>query len=394
MERSDKLKSQKILVVDGSRTVRALLVRCVRKSHSVGEAQDGAAAWHSLVLDASIVAVISGLNIASADGAGLLERIRASRLPRINTLPFYQLASDNLDASEHEHARQLGVTAFIPKKDPAAMLSELLAPPPADIDTDVGRYSTIGLDDLKVRMEHVAGLETAAGGDEIEQPPGERELKHCLEQYLNKEAGSPTASVLIFGIDGYGALCQHFGRRIGEKVVDKLSGLLRSKTNAKESLMLLGDGRIGIASNHIDREQCTTFARRICKALAAATLSVGREQIKVTVSAGIAATQEDGVSISAEELFHLASSRLDAAATAGGNRVVNASDGGQSLRREEFIARLASLLTASPTVGEMPCKNWVNSICAVCRDARPKGQPTPCEIEVSRKPARKVAGAR
>ncbi len=388
MHRDDMLKTQKILVVDGSRVVRASLARCVSKSHGVCEAHDGESAWHSLVLDASIVAVIAGAAVVNQDGSSLLERVRTNRLPRISHLPFYMLVSDTLPESERQRAQQQGVTAFIPKKAPAATLAELLGPcqAPLGSETEVGRDSSVGLDDFGARMERLTGLGVApsapampAAADEGGAPAKGKRQKHCLENDLRQVAASqPAASVLIFGIDGYASLCECFGRRMADKVVDKFSRLLRSKIRAQESLLPLAEGRVGIALGGIDRQQCTTFARRVCKALAAATLSVGGERIKATVSAGVAATPEDGNGLSAEELFYLASNRLESAVAAGGNRVVEVSGGGRNLRQGEFIARLASLLTASSPQAEMPCKSWLNSICIACHEARPKGQPTPC----------------
>lgn len=396
MHGSDMVKSQKILVVDGSRVVRASLARCLRKSHAVCEEQDGESAWQSLVLDPSIVAVISGLGIAGLDGSGLIERIRASRLSRISGLPFYLLASDSLPESERQRARQLGVTAFIPKAAPAATLAQLLDPQRAVASEDVamaeiGLISDIGLGDFDSRMGRLAGLGPAhatgrpakAGSDEGERLQAERTARRCLEQRLVKGANSPMASVLIFGIDGYADLCERFGQRIAERVVNKFSGLLGGKIRAQETVLHLADGRIGIVSSNIEREQCAAFARRVCKALAAATISLGGQQVTATVSAGVAAVPQDGSGLSAEELFYLATSRLEAAAAAGGNQVVQTSVGAKNLRQEEFIARLKDLLTASTPAATMSCKSWLRSICIACRDSRPEGEPSPCSASLS-----------
>jgi GGDEF domain-containing protein len=215
-------------------------------------------------------------------------------------------------------------------------------------------------------------------GHEIGRQLDDGRLKHRPEQRQQKEIAHPAASVLIFGFDDYPGLCKRFNQRIANKVVEKFFGLLRSKVRVQESLLPLADGRIGIALDNVDREQCAVFARRVCKALATATLSVGGQQVKATVSAGIAAIPRDGEGLSAEGLFYLALSRLDAAVAAGGNRIIDADSEGRNLRQGEFIARLASLLTASAQEAEMPCKNWLRSICVACHDARPEGQPTPC----------------
>ncbi|MDR2837247.1 MAG: diguanylate cyclase [Azonexus sp.] len=376
-------KAQKVLIIDASRVVRTSLAHCVRGNYSVCEAGNGETAWHSLVLDSKITTIISGLSLTNNDGAGLLEKIRSNRLSRIRNLPFYQLASDNLSEEERRHALQLGVTAFIPKTAPAATLGELLGEVGVEKSgsAETGHNSTIGFDDLGVRMKRMAGLGTdiaqSAGADETEPPAPELLPPDFLDEPL-KQMSISTACVLIFGIDDYDMLCERFGRRIADKLVVKFSGLLHNKIRAKENLLLLADGRIGVALGRVDREQCATFARRVCKALASATISVAGQQIKVTVSAGVAAMPQDGGDLSPEALFTLASGRLDAAVAAGGNRVVQVNDGGENLQQKEFIARLASLLSSSPPDAEMPCRNWLRSICAACREARPEGELVPC----------------
>lgn len=395
MHASDTVKTQKILVVDSSRVVRALLARCLRKTHLVCEESDGESAWQSLVLDASIIAVVSGLDIGGLDGSGLIERIRASKLARLNGLPYYLLASDSLPDAMRQRAIFLGVTDFIPKASPAAAIDRLIVHPavteaPGDASEKAEAESIasdIGLGDFSSRLGRLAGLDLPSvdvrSDDSVAQRQAERTAQHCLEQRLTADTGNPMASVLIFGIDGYAALCDRFGQRIAEKVVNKFSGLLAGKIRAQENVLHLADGRIGIVSSNVDREQCASFARRVCKALAAATVWLGGKQVKATVSAGVAAVPQDGVALSAEELFYLATNRLDAAQAAGGNRVAVGNVGGKHLRQEEFIGRLKELLAASPPAASMSCKSWLRSVCIACREARPAGEPAPCSASVS-----------
>jgi len=387
MQGKNEGRPQKILVVDKSRVVRASLVRSIRKHHGVCEVNDGDAAWHSLVLDTAITALVSGLDITGSDGVGLLERVRSSRMYRIRNLPFYQLASESLTERERQRALQLGVTAFVPKTSPAEALVPLLcAPPEGKAGIETGSTSDIGLDNLELRLGRLADLGAANGTAPAEAPGAEdgRRAKRYLEQHLAKDGKGTMASVIIFGIDAYADLCERFGQRVAEKVADQFSGLLRGKVRTQEDVLILANGRIGIASGHIDREQCVTFARRICKALAAATISVGEEMLKVTVSAGVAAMPQDGEWLSAEGLFHLASRRLEAAAAAGGNQVIHtaadAGDATKNLRREEFLAWLDTHLKTSAPDGAMQCEQWLRLICAACNDARADGRASPCSL--------------
>lgn len=397
MHASDRVKSQKILVVDASRVVRASLSRALTKTHEICEESDGESAWQSLVLDASIVAVISGLDISGIEGSGLVERLRASKLARINAMPFYLLASENLAQPLRQRALQLGVTDFVPKSSPAKTLERLFSVTPttggllegADL---YGMETDVGLGDLSSRFGRLASLDVAPliadslsvkGKRGVERKLLERAVETGVEQSV-EGATAINASVLIFGIDDYAGLCQRLGNPMGEKIVARFSGLLTGKVRAPEDVLHLSDGRVGIVSSHVDREHCTAFARRVCKALAAATIVLGGSEVKATVSAGVAAVPQDGVALSAEELFYLASSRLEAAHLAGGNRVVYSSvGGGRNLSQAEFIDRLKGLLVTASPATEMSCKSWLRSICIACRNSRPEGEPPPCSASIA-----------
>jgi diguanylate cyclase (GGDEF)-like protein len=405
-------KSQKILVVDASRVVRAMLARCVGKTHAVCAESDAESAWQSLVLDASIVAVISGLDIGGIDGGGLVERIRASKLARINDIPVFLLASDRFLEAERQRARRLGVTGFIPKAAPAPVICRLFAGalpshaeqkegaphPDAAADdgvvTDIGVPTDVGLSDFSSRMGRLVGLDEPAGGggnagaqrgdEEYDRQLAERTAERCLDQGLSEAPETPMVSVLIFGIDRYAELGERFGQKAAEKVVGKFSALLSGKIRAEENVLHLTEGRIGIVSTNVDREQCALFANRVCKALAAATIWLGGQQVKATVSAGVAAVPQDGRALSAEALLYLASSRLEAAVAAGGNQVAFASVvSGNNLGQEEFIDRLKALLTTASPAATMSCKSWLRSVCIACRESRPDGAPSPCSASLA-----------
>jgi PleD family two-component response regulator len=397
MHASDRVKSQKVLVVDASRVVRASLSRCLATTHLVCAESDGESAWQSLVLDASIVAVISGLDISGVEGSGLVERLRASKLARINTMPFYLLASESLADTLRQRALQLGVTDFVPKSSPAKTLERLLSNTPTTGEVAAGSElfgmeSDVGLGDLSSRFGRLASLDvapliadslTVKGKRGVEQKLLERAAQTGVEQAAESSVAM-NASVLIFGIDDYAGLCQRLGKSMGEKIVARFSGLLACKVSSPEDVLHLSDGRVGIVSSHVDREHCTAFARRVCKAMAAATIVLGGNEVKATVSAGVAAVPQDGVALSAEELFYLASGRLEAAHLAGGNRVVYSSvGGGRNLRQTEFIDRLKGLLVAASPATEMSCKSWLRSICIACRNSRPAGEPPPCTASVA-----------
>lgn len=104
----------RLLIVDDSRMVRAMLVKHIKGYFDYREEADGEAAWHALLLDQSIRAVISDLTMPVLDGYGLLQRIRNSRVSRIRDLPVIMISGDE-DEDSRIHAKSLGASDFITK---------------------------------------------------------------------------------------------------------------------------------------------------------------------------------------------------------------------------------------------------------------------------------------
>lgn len=400
-------KPKKVLIVDASRVVRASLARYLRHNFNVCEESGGESAWQSLVLDSSIVAVVSGLDISSLDGSGLIERIRASKLARLNRLPFFLLASDSLPEAERIEARRLGVSDFVPKSsaglaiehffgklkdagsDASGEASDSMPASPASglVSGEFGGQSDIGLSDFVSRMGTMRGLaDDASLSPEVEVGDAPRTVPattRCLQERLDSAKEGKPAGVLVFGLDGYDDFLNRYGRELAETVVVKFLRLLASKIRADEGIIQLAEGRIGIISSMADREQCASFAWRVCKALAAAHISVRGQRVETTVSAGVAALPEADCDGSAEALLRLATTRLDTAMRAGGNQVVfGAGPTNGGLNQEEFLDRLKELLASASPEAMMSCTGWVNSVCDACQGLREKGKASRCSAGV------------
>ena len=101
----------RILIVDESRMVRAMLIRHIRDQYDFREEADGEAAWQVLVLDHSIELVICSLSLPVLDGNGLLARVRSSRLSRLCQMPMLMISGDDNDVVERAKAH--GASDFI-----------------------------------------------------------------------------------------------------------------------------------------------------------------------------------------------------------------------------------------------------------------------------------------
>jgi len=382
---------QKVLVVDASRLVRASLGKLLRGHFDVCEERDAESAWQTLVLDSSIISVFSGLDIATLEGAGLVERLRASKLARLNQLPFFQLVSDSFSEDGREQALQLGVSEFIPKRSagPAFqnLLLRLIKPDlvlPSDSTTVIGEYgeqSEVGLNDFMQRVDSLSDLSGELPANEFEPVPGHLEdsSEVCLQDTLVVTKDAQPCGVLVFGLDGYEDFRRRYGWDLADKIVQKILGLLTSKIHSDESMLPLVGGRIAIISSIAGREQCEKFARSVCKAMSAANISIRATRVPVTVSVGIAALPDDYAATTTDELLRLAISRHDAALLAGGNRVVCVTGcGGDSIDQEAFFARLKEMLADDSLPNMMSCKGWISTVCKNCRKLRAEGEPPLC----------------
>lgn len=115
-----------MLVVDDSRFVRASLVRALVSRFRIQQAESGERAWELLLLDPSIGAVLSDLNMPGVDGFELLRRVRGSMLERVRTLPFAVLSGAD-DPAQRDRARELGADRFVVKGDGVESLGDWLA---------------------------------------------------------------------------------------------------------------------------------------------------------------------------------------------------------------------------------------------------------------------------
>jgi two-component system, cell cycle response regulator len=106
--------TSKVLVVDESRIVRASVAKRVAEQFVVREEPDGEAAWHALLTDRNVVAVITDLKTPGLSGYELIERIRASKVPRVRRMPVIALTGDD-EQAERKAASKVGASDFMPK---------------------------------------------------------------------------------------------------------------------------------------------------------------------------------------------------------------------------------------------------------------------------------------
>lgn len=325
----------RILVVDDSRVVRVSLVRHLKDSYDVREEGDGEAAWQTLVLDHSIKAVISDLQMPKVDGYQLLERVRTSKLRRLQEIPFILVSGQETD-EELARAKALGASDFVTKgigsTEILARLNNLLA-----------------LTDARESLE--------ASKEQLAQNPASGLYTRKYLELQAAQALSHAArhgheiSAMVLGFDGYEALAERLGADRAEEVGQRIARMLAGKMRQEDSLGHYGDGQFAIVSPGTPPAFCATFGERVRSAVEAARLTFHGEQIALTVSIGIASLPRDGAA-SAAALLDLAGQRMRAAMAAGGNRLE--AGGSQPATQPLAVHQALELLAANRPSAVVP----------------------------------------
>ena len=294
----------RILIVDESRLLRAMLIRHIRDLYEFREESNGEAAWQALVLDHSIKLVICSLSLPVLDGDSLLVRVRASRLPRLAQMPMLMIAGDNEEAIER--ARSHGASDFIGR---TTWGSPLLA-----------RISALlrlaeAQDRLRENAEqHVQNPDTGLFTRKYIELQAAQSMSHAMRH--NSEV-----CAMVVGFDGVGALREEHGDELFRQVHRHLVSMLLGRIRKEDSLGHYVGSQLVVVAPGISLAAGETFANRLREAIQSANVAVGGQHLPLTASIGVANSPADTV-MSAGALIELAATRLKTAQEGGGNCVV------------------------------------------------------------------------
>ena len=326
----------RVLIVDDSRMVRMTLIKNLKGHYEVREESDGESAWQTLVLDQSLRAVISDLQMPKLDGYGLLEKLRTSKLRRLQTIPFI-LVSGEEGEDERERARGLGVSDFVTK---GAGSSELLA----RLDT------LLALSSARDNIE--------AGREAMVQDPASGLFSR---KYLELQAAQALShgaryglevSILILGFDAFDDVRATLGNEQADQVAARFGKMLAGKIRLEDSLGHFAPGQYAIVAPGTSPILCTAFAERVREAVEVAHVAVLGRTLSLTVSIGVASIPGDAAN-SAIALLDLAAQRMHDAMLAGGNRVVSGANAVAPTRQMKLPHAL-ELITARHEEAVLP----------------------------------------
>ncbi len=294
----------RVLIVDESRMVRAMISKHIRDHYDSREEADGEAAWQVLVLDHSIQLVICSLSLPVLDGNGLLVRVRSSRLTRLAQMPMLMISGDN-DAAL-ERAKQHGASEFINRGTGGA---ELLA----RIDSLLKLAQAQS--ELKENLEqHVQNPETGLFTRKYIELQAAQAMSHAM-----RHGGE--VSAMVVGFDHFGTLREEHGADVVKQLQHRFITMLASKIRKEDSLGHFAGSQLVVISPGTPHPACESFGNRLREAIHVANIAAHGQRLNLSVSVGVSNSPMDAVT-SAGALVELAGARLKAAQQAGGNRVI------------------------------------------------------------------------
>lgn len=315
-DRGEALKNPserpRVLIVDDSRIVRATIIKHVKGRYDFREETDGEAGWSALLTDPGIQVVISDLGMPKLDGYGLLARIRNSTVGRIRGLPFVIISGDEDEASRHR-AQELGANDFITKGIGTA---ELLA----------------RLDSL-VRLAATQHALDASRDNLLDDPvSGLRSRKYldlqATQAMSHAARHADVVSVLVLGLDRCAEMRRTYGDAPVTQLGVRLGRLLATKLRREDSFGHFDDTRFAVVSPSTGAPGALVLAGRLRDAVAQINVGFQGRKVELSLSIGIATSPPD-VAADAAAFFAIAAQRVQAAASAGGDRVVGAEPTGE-----------------------------------------------------------------
>ncbi|HQX05604.1 MAG TPA: response regulator [Zoogloea sp.] len=317
----------RVLIIDDSRMVRASIIRHVRDRFEVREEADGEAGWQTLMVDPTIQAVITDIGMPRLDGYGLLERIRRSRISRINTLPVVVISGDD-EPDVRVKAKSAGATDFISKSIGNV---ELLAR--LEALTQLARTQR----DLE---ESRAALATASPTDPTSGLATPSYLHYHAAQELSlAQRRHGDLSVMVIEIDQFDSLIARYGAHVAQLVNRKLSKILATKLRQEDTVAELAPARFVIVSPSTNMDGACAFAMRLRAAIDHIVMTYREERIRIQITIGLAAA-EPGKIQTVSHLIGIAVQRIAAGRAEGGNRVMG--------ERGEITAEMVGTRTRAP----------------------------------------------
>lgn len=312
MAQSGEIPEKKVLIVDDSKFVRTTFNRILSASFVVREVADGEAGWQAIETDASIVMVVSDLDMPKLDGFGLLERVRGSKDERIKALPIIVISGNQNEAAK-KRARDLGANDFVSKEADApevlSRIDNLLRLVRASHDLEQNKQVI----EQTVTHDPLTGTFTP----HYLMTEGRKHFSHA------RRHGGQLA-VMAFRLDSYPEVAKAVSKDVADQLLVRIAKLVSGTLRQEDSIGRAAEATFVVISTGAGATQVMAFARRLHQQLQSAQVAYRGQALKIVSSFGVATPQDPANTI--EDLVKLALQRLQKAGASKDERIVGADE--------------------------------------------------------------------
>jgi two-component system, cell cycle response regulator len=298
----------RILMVEDSQTVKAMLVKHLSDSYVLIEARDGEEAWELLCADPTIDVIITDINMPRMTGHQLLVKIRKSGDLRLRELPVIVMTTGD-DKIDKNLAFLNGANDFLTKPIDAMELQ-------ARVKVHHKLASTI-----RELERSKQALSEQATTDPLTRLKNRRAFFAQGEQNVALSKRHKTElSVLLLDIDHFKTVNDRFGHQAGDEALVTVAGLLTGLLRGGDMLARIGGEEFAALLPETNRLGAAVLAERIRAVIEKADFRHDGQHIPLTVSIGMASLGAETVD-RLEELLNIADRRLYLAKNGGRNRI-------------------------------------------------------------------------
>ena len=298
-----------LLIVDDAASVRQEVRRLAERLEVFGtcrEAENGVDAYKR-VLEATPDLILCDLVMPSVDGMKFLAMVRARE--ELRDIPLI-LLTGKTDVETKIRGLELGASDYVTKPfDQGELLARM------KVQLKIKALQ----DELRCSNELLQELSST---DALTKLFNRRHFMAALEGEFERtdRYGSPLGLVML-DIDHFKRLNDTYGHQVGDEALRGLSEIIRYTVRSTDIAARYGGEEFIVLLPQTDLEGATEFAHRLRFAVEDKTMVVGGQEVRMTVSLGVAACPHPAAE-SGEALIRLADDALYRAKRAGRNRVM------------------------------------------------------------------------
>lgn len=294
--------NQSVLIVDDSPDIHQLVSARLRSERvSLLHAYDAVEGF-SLARSEQPDLVLLDLDMPNTDGMTLCRQLKAEY--DLAMIPVIFLTG-TIDVQTKVQAFELGAVDYVTKPFDAV---ELKARVRAALRTK--RYHDLLT--TKAQIDALTGLWNR----------GYLNDRLAVETSVLERKGLPVAVAMV-DIDHFKPINDTYGHPFGDTVIQRIADVLNHMSRDSDVVCRYGGEEFAIILRDTPSDGAMTVAKRMQEAVEAVDLSFGRTPVPLTVSIGVAGSDqiEDVAAVSGERLLEAADRALYRAKEAGRNRV-------------------------------------------------------------------------